>query len=95
MSDSTVTKPSVPGPYASPICTNALRRVWPEVRDDATAADFLFLERWEINPSPGAAAALRVVQIRRANPALAAEIRAELRRGRPLTTTERETLLTK
>jgi hypothetical protein len=76
-----------------PFRTSALGRIWSGIRDDATAADFLFLERWEINPSPGAAAALRVVQIRRANPELAAEIRAELRHGRPLTNMERETLL--
>jgi hypothetical protein len=35
---------------------------------------------------------LRVAQIRRANPALAAEIRAELKRGRPLTGQERAAL---
>jgi hypothetical protein len=38
----------------------------------------LFLERWEICPLPGSAAALRVSQIRRANPELAAAIRSEL-----------------
>jgi hypothetical protein len=43
-------------------------------------ADLLFLEQWELRPSPGAAAALRVIQLRRANPDLAAEIRAELGR---------------
>ena len=42
------------------------------------AADLLFLEAWEREPSPGAGVALRVSQIRRANPELAAAIRAEL-----------------
>ncbi len=60
-------------------CTQALRRVLPLIRDHASAADLLFLERWEMFPLPGAAAALRVVQLRRANPELAAEIRAEVR----------------
>ncbi len=73
-------------------CTDALRRVLPELRDHSSAADLLFLERWEMFPLPGAAAALRVVQIRRANPELAAEIRAELSRGRPLTSSERAAL---
>jgi hypothetical protein len=58
--------------------TNALRRVLPTVRDRSSAADLLFLEHWEISPSAGAAAALRVSQIRRANPELAAAIRAEV-----------------
>jgi hypothetical protein len=48
------------------------------VHDAASTADLLFLERWEINPEPGTAAALRIAQLRRANPALAAEIRAEI-----------------
>jgi len=60
-------------------CTQALRRVLPQIRDHASAADLLFLERWEMYPLPGAAAALRVVQLRRANPQLAAEIREEVR----------------
>ncbi len=33
---------------------------------------------------------MRINQIRRANPGLAAEVRAELRQGRPLTGTERD-----
>jgi hypothetical protein len=45
---------------------------------DAAAADLLFLERWEMAPVGGTAAALRVGQLRRANPGLAEEIRAEL-----------------
>ena len=58
--------------------TNALRRVLPSIHDHASAEDLLFLEHWEISPSAGAAAALRVTQIRRANPQLAAAIRAEI-----------------
>ncbi len=63
--------------------THAVERALSTVRDAASTADLLFLERWEISPLPGAAAALRVGQLRRANPTLAAEIRAELaaRRG--------------
>ena len=58
--------------------TQAVERALSGVRDQASAADLLFLERWEICPLPGVAAALRVGQLRRANPILAAEIRAEL-----------------
>jgi hypothetical protein len=58
--------------------TLALRRVLKTVRDGRSVADLLFLEKWEMEPLPGAAAALRIHQLRRANPALAAEIRAEL-----------------
>ncbi len=59
-------------------CTAALRERMDSVRDESSAADLLFLERWEMHPLPGAAAALRVHQIRRANPELAAAIRAEV-----------------
>jgi hypothetical protein len=66
-------------PYASdqPL-TLAVERALSSVRDEASTSDLLFLERWELSPLPGAAAALRVGQLRRANPQLAAEIRAEL-----------------
>jgi hypothetical protein len=46
--------------------------------DEAAIRDLLFLEAWERQPTPDIAAALRVNQIRRANPELAAAIRAEL-----------------
>jgi hypothetical protein len=72
--------------------TEALRRALAKLRSDQAVDDLLFLESWEANPLPGAGAALRVGQLRRANPRLAAEIRAELRRGCPLTSTEREAL---
>jgi hypothetical protein len=58
--------------------TSAVRSAVAGVRDQATLADLLFLERWEIAPIPGVAAAMRVSQIRRANPDLAAAVRAEL-----------------
>jgi hypothetical protein len=59
-------------------CTAALRRALGGRPNQALASDLLFLERWEMSPSPGAATAMRVTQIRRANPELAAAIRAEL-----------------
>jgi hypothetical protein len=58
--------------------TEAVRRALRTYQDERSAWDLLFLEAWEIEPSPGAAAALRVGQIRRANPELAAEVRAEV-----------------
>ncbi len=60
--------------------TEALRRALQQVRDEAVAADLLFLEDWQTQRHPGLAACLRASQIRRANPALAAEIYAELNR---------------
>jgi hypothetical protein len=72
--------------------TEALRRVIGTVADSPTVADLLFLEEWECAPSPQLGSTLRAHQIRRANPLLAAEIRAELSRGRPLTAAEREAL---
>jgi hypothetical protein len=62
--------------------TEAVRRALSKCRDERSAWDLLFLEAWEMEPSPGAAAALRVGQIRRANPELAAEVRAEIARVR-------------
>jgi hypothetical protein len=66
-------------PFASdqPL-THAVERALSTLQDRSSASDLLFLERWEISPVPGSAAALRVGQLRRANPILAAEIRAEL-----------------
>jgi hypothetical protein len=58
--------------------TRAVQRALSTQHDPAAASDLLFLERWEIQPLPGAAAALRIGQLRRANPDLAAEIRAEI-----------------
>jgi hypothetical protein len=59
-------------------CTETLRRALEAIHNDDHAADLLFLEQWEMHPLPGAATALRVSQIRRANPELAAAIRAEI-----------------
>jgi hypothetical protein len=60
--------------------TNALRNALAKIHDQNLTADLLFLERWEICPVPGTAIALRVSQLRRANPELAAAIRAEVGR---------------
>jgi hypothetical protein len=58
--------------------TAALRRALQQTHDAAAAADLMFLESWQSQRAPGIAASLRASQIRRANPALAAEIHAEL-----------------
>ncbi len=68
-------------PTAAPH-TEAVQRALAQVSDRGHAADLLYLEAWEINPVPGAAAARRVAQLRRANPALADAIRRELGRRR-------------
>ena len=59
-------------------CTRALREALPRLADRRQTEDLLFLERWEISPLGGAASALRIQQLRRANPELAAAIRTEL-----------------
>jgi hypothetical protein len=76
-----------------PPMTEALRVALSGVRDAASFADLVFLEQWERYPLPGAAAARRIGQIRRANPSLAAAIRAEVKTGRPLTEGERAALM--
>jgi len=58
--------------------TEAVRRALQSLRDQAAAADLLFLEYWETQRTPDLAAMLRAGQIRRANPVLAAAIHAEL-----------------
>lgn len=60
--------------------TEALRRALQQVRDDAAAADLMFLEEWQTQRHPDIASILRASQIRRANPQLAAAIHAELNR---------------
>ena len=72
--------------------TTAVRRVLQQLKNRDCSADLLFLEDWEAAPRPEVGIALRVHQIRRANPVLAAEIRAELKHGRPLTDSERAAL---
>ena len=58
--------------------THAVRQALGVMPNAAVAADLMFLEAWEREPLPGAGVALRITQIRRANPELAAAIRAEL-----------------
>ena len=58
--------------------TEAVQRALAGIVDSTYAADLLFLEAWERDPVPGAGAARRVAQIRRANPALAEAIRREV-----------------
>jgi hypothetical protein len=72
--------------------TEAVRRALRTNHDAVTVSDLLFLEAWEEAHMAGIAATLRAGQIRRANPALAAEIRAELSGKRPVSETERATL---
>ncbi len=62
----------------TPLMTRALRKALGKVSDQSSADDLLFLEAWEREPQWGAGFALRVAQIRRANPKLAAAIRAEI-----------------
>jgi hypothetical protein len=69
-------------------CTAALRRALAAVHGPAIASDLLFLEAWEMDPTPDISAIFRVRQIRRANPGLAAEIRAKLAFGSARTTRE-------
>jgi hypothetical protein len=68
------------GTHAQPR-TEAVRQALGEACTGASAADLLFLEAWEAAPRPEIGITLRVHQIRRANPALAAAIRAELGRA--------------
>ncbi len=68
-------------PNALAPLTAAARAALRGDRGRAMLAALLFLERWEMAPVPGAAAALGVSQIRRANPELAAAVRAEIMRA--------------
>jgi hypothetical protein len=69
------------GPQGVRTLTAVVRRAIRAVHDSATINDLLFLERWELSPTAGTAEALRVSQIRRANPELAAAVRAEISAG--------------
>jgi hypothetical protein len=44
--------------------------------DDSATSDLLFLMAWEVRPTSDLGVVLRIAQIRRANPVLAAELRA-------------------
>ena len=69
-------------PVAGQATTRALQRVLAKTLPRSAVLDFLFLEQWERDPMPGPASALRIKQIRRANPDLAAAIRLEAATGR-------------
>ena len=58
--------------------TMAVRRALQQSADHRGMDDLLFLEAWEAQPRGDIASTLRIHQIRRANPELAAAIRAEL-----------------
>lgn len=63
--------------------TEAVRRVLRGTNNPAMESDLLFLEAWELWRTRDLGTTLRASQIRRANPALAAEIQAELKQPRP------------
>ncbi len=65
--------------YAENASTEAVRRALRGTTDQNRADDLLFLESWESMRAGDVAATLRARQIRRANPGLVAEIRAERR----------------
>ncbi len=60
--------------------TEAVRRMLQSPNSAGLEADLLFLEAWEMEPSSNLGSALRVSQIRRANPGLVEEISKELKR---------------
>ena len=66
-------------PLQKPPFTAAVREALQGVNNSMIEADLLFLEAWEMHRSSHLGVTLRVSQIRRANPALAAAIDAELK----------------
>ena len=60
--------------------TEAVRRKLQSPNSAGLEADLLFLEAWEMQPNANLGSALRVSQIRRANPGLVEEISKELKR---------------
>jgi hypothetical protein len=68
--------------FWQPPRTEAVRRALRTAHDETLVSDLLFLEAWEMRNSLDLAATLRASQIRRANPRLAEEVRAELRATR-------------
>jgi hypothetical protein len=64
-----------------PPFTLAVRQALHGINDSVVEADLLFLEAWEMHPSANLGVTFRASQIRRANPALAAAIVAELKAG--------------
>jgi len=73
--------------------TQAVRRALDGARDPNLVNDLLFLEAWELKPSSNLGLTLRAGQIRRANPALAAEINAELQSSSRSATKQRKPAL--
>jgi hypothetical protein len=65
-----------------PPYTLAVRQALQNVNNSRFEEDLLFLEAWEMHPSPDLGVTLKASQIRRANPSLAAAIDAELK-GKP------------
>jgi hypothetical protein len=62
-----------------PPFTLAVRQALQNTNNSRMAEDLLFLEAWEMHPSPNLGVTLKASQIRRANPDLAAAIDAELK----------------
>ncbi len=75
-----------------PPYTKAVRRALQGISDPSRAADLLFLEAWEMQPTANLGVTLRAGQIRRANPGLAAEINAELRTSAGAAAKRRDTV---
>ncbi|WP_428492843.1 hypothetical protein [Rhodopila sp.] len=69
-------------PLQKPPFTTAVRQALQGVNNSMIEADLLFLEAWEMHRSSHLGVTLRVSQIRRANPVLAAAIDAELKGAR-------------
>jgi hypothetical protein len=62
-----------------PPFTLAVREALQSINNSQAENDLLLLEAWEMQPSPNLGVTLRVSQIRRANPGLAAAIEVELK----------------
>ena len=71
-------RPIAPGALA---CTETIARALAGTHSHTASEDYLFLEAWERAASLNLASLLRAAQIRRANPELAAALRAELSRS--------------
>jgi hypothetical protein len=54
---------------------HALREALERYHDDSATSDLLLLMAWENRPTSNLSAVLRIAQIRRTNPVLAAELR--------------------
>lgn len=57
-------------------CLDALRDALERYHDDSATSDLLLLMAWENRPTSDLGILLRIRQIRRANPVLAAELRS-------------------